>query len=54
MREPIEDKAGRVFRGKDDRQYGTAAAIGAQARSSTERAFAILPQDLESLIGAEP
>jgi hypothetical protein len=39
VREPIEGKGWRVFRGEEHRQDSVPAALGAKARSSTENAF---------------
>ncbi len=50
VREPIEDERRRVFRGDEHRQHGVPAAPGARARSSTEKGFAFLRQDVEALI----
>jgi hypothetical protein len=56
MGEAIEAGGRRVLRDGKDGQHSGPIAVGAQARSSAEDAFAVLPQDMEAVIylSAEP
>ena len=50
VREPFEGKGGRVFRGEAYDQHRIPAAAGINLRSSIKTAFAVLPQDLETVL----
>jgi hypothetical protein len=54
--EAIEAGGWRVFGGGQHDQHDAAIAVGAQTPSSAERAFAVLPQELEAVtsLSTEP
>ena len=50
MSEAIETGGQRVLRGGQHREHGAVLAVRAQAPSSAEDAFPVLPQDLEVVV----